>query len=143
MLRQFTFLFALFALNANANAETNSDPLNEYLTLEIEKLELEDELFGFETNNDVVTIESLDIYEIPEEIELDFNTAEYVPEDFNAKEGMEDIDWSTITLYEIEEEIDLGFDTKDYLPVNFNPYRGMTLDNIKVISYLKKNKMRY
>jgi len=143
MLRQFTFIFALFALNANANTETKNDPFTDYLTLEIEKLELEHELFGFQSNREVVSIESLDIYEIQEEIVLDFDTAEYLPEGFNAREGMEDIDWDTITLYEVEEELDLGFDTKDYLPKDFNPYHGMTLENLKIISYLKKNKMRY
>ena len=143
MLRQFTFLIALFALNANANAETNNDPFTDYLTLEIEKLELERELFGFQLNSEEVSIESLDIYEIDEEVVLDFDTADYVPEGFNAKEGMEDIDWNTITLYEVEEELDLGFDTKDYLPDNFNPYRGMTLEKLKIISYSQIKKMRY
>ena len=143
MKRQLIILFAFFALSANANAEMNNDPFTDYLGLEIEKLELEHELFGFVSNNDAVSIESIDIYEVPEEVVLDFDTAEYLPEGFNAKEGMEDIDWNTITLYEVEEELDLGFDTKDYLPKNFNPYHGMALENFKVISYLKKNKMRY
>lgn len=130
MLRQlFVFVFAFFALNAIADTYPRFDTLDEYITTEIEKLELEKELFGTPTNGeDIVSIASIEVYEIEEEVVLDFDTADYLPEDFNANAGMEDINWDEIELFELEEEIDLGFDTKDYLPKNFNPYRGMDCD---------------
>jgi type VI protein secretion system component VasA len=143
MLRQFTFIFALFALNANANAETKNDPLTNFFSLEIEKLELEQELFDYKLKSDEISIESIDLYEVEEEVEIEFDTAKYVPEGFNPKKGMEEIDWDTISRYEIEEEINRGFDTKDYLPKNFNPYCGMPLENLTKISLLQKKKMRY
>jgi len=128
-------IFALFALNVNANAETNADPYSDFLSLEIEKLELEQELFGETANDEAVSIASIDVYEIEEEVELDFNTAEFVPADFNANEGMNDIDWSSIELLELEEEFEIGFDTKAYLPKGFNPYEGMKCTESTVVSF--------
>ena len=130
MLRQlFVFVFALFALNATADTYPGVDTLDEYITLEIEKLELEQELFGTPTNGeDIISIDSIKVIELEEEIELDFNTADYLPADFDAREGMGDINWDEIELYEVEEEVELGFDTTAYLPKNFNPYRGMDCD---------------
>ena len=130
MLRQlFVFVFALFALNATADTYPKVDTLDEYIALEIEKLELELELFGTPTNGeDIISIASIEVIELEEEIELGFDTADYLPADFNPYKGMGDINWDEIELYELEEEIDLGFDTKDYLPKNFNPYRGMDCD---------------
>ena len=134
MKRQLLILFAIVALNANANAETNIDPFTNFLSFEIEKIELEEELFGTPANNEVISIASIEVYEMEEEIELEFNTEQYLPEGFNAKEGMNEIDWNTIELYELEEELEIGFDTKAYLPNNFNPYRGMTCDEMIIVT---------
>ena len=134
MKRQFIILFALVALNANANAETKNDPFSNFLSYEIEKIELEEELFGTPANNEVISVASIEVYEMEEEIELEFNTEQYLPEGFNAKEGMNEIDWNTIELYELEEELEIGFDTKAYLPNNFNPYRGMTCDEMIIVT---------
>ncbi|MBT8258681.1 MAG: hypothetical protein KJO49_09435 [Bacteroidia bacterium] len=137
MLRQlFVFVFALFALNATADTYPEVDTLEDYITLEIEKIELEQELFGtLSKDENIASIASIEVYEIEEEVELNFNTADYLPEDFNARKGMGDINWDTIELYEVEEEIDLGFDTKDYLPKNFNPYRGMDCDTGVAVTF--------
>ena len=135
MLRQlFVFVFAFTALNAIADTTRENDPYGDYLSFEIEKLELEQELFGTPTNGeDIISIASIDLYEVEEELCLGFDTAERVPADFNAREGMEDIDWSTIELYEVEEELELGFDTKDHLPKNFDPYQGMIRSSTVVV----------
>jgi len=215
MLRQSILLFALFVLNTNANAELKYDPYPDYLDVEIEKLELEFDLFGFQSACDFVSIESIEVYEVEEEVELnieyqrallkeldafesegavilsrqdqneldtflsliaktdnlsmnsnylsdqietleleanilgfqeniepisiadlevfeieeevnlDFDTGKYLPEGFNVHKSIHDIDWDTIELYELEEDIDLGVDTIDYLPSDFNPYQGM------------------
>ena len=131
MLRQlFVFIFALLALNATANIIPIEFLLDDYITQEIEKTELEQELFGTPTNGeDIISVTSIDVLELEEELDLGFDTAAYLPNDFYAKAGMNDIDWSTIELYELEEELDLGFDTKDYLPDNFNQYEGITCDD--------------
>ncbi len=135
MIRQFILIFALFALNVNTNAETTNDPLTDYFGLEIEKIELEQELFGSQTKIEAVSIASLDLYEIDEELPLDFNTKNYLPKGFNAKDGMNDIDWNEVQLYELEEELDLGFNTENYLPRNFNPYRGMNCDEMITVTF--------
>ena len=79
-----------------------------------------------------MSIESIDLYEPEEEFEIGFDTTKYLPEDFNARTGMDDIDWSTIELYEIEEEDD--FDPKKYLPEGFNPYEGMDCPSTIMLS---------
>lgn len=135
MLRQlFVFVFAFGALNATADTIPEIDPLADYISLEIEKMELEQELFGDPANGEeIISIASIDLYEIEEELDLGFDTADRVPSNFNAKEGMNDIDWSTIELYEVEEEIDFGFNTKDYLPKGFNPYQGMIKSDSAIV----------
>lgn len=128
--------FALFALNATANTAVNEDPFSDFLNLEIEKLELEQELFGTSNNGEEVSIASIDVYKLEEDIELCFDTADYLPADFDAKKGMNDIDWSSIELVELKEDFDIGFDTKDYLPKNFNPYEGMLCTDSIEVSFI-------
>ncbi len=132
----FVFVFALFALNATADTNPKVDTLDDYIAIEIDRLELEQELFGTPTNGEnIVSIASIEVYELEEEIVLDFDTADYLPEDFDARAGMGDINWDEFELFELEEEIDLGFDTKDYLPKNFNPYRGMECEKGPAITF--------
>ncbi|AUP78633.1 hypothetical protein [Flavivirga eckloniae] len=69
-------------------------------------------------------ISSIEVYEIEEEVELGFNTKDYLPKNFNPLKGKGDLDWNTIDICEVEEDVDLGFDTKGYLPKNFNPLKG-------------------
>ena len=76
-----------------------------------------------------VEINSIEIFEVEEDINLGFDTKNYLPQNFVARKGMFDLDWNTIELFEIEEEVTLGFDTKSYLPKNFNAYKGMSCNN--------------
>ena len=127
MLRQlFVFIFALLAFNATADIYPDEFPIDDFIALEIEKAELEQELFGTPTNGeDIISIASIEVLELDEELDLGFETAAYLPEDFNVKADINDIDWNTIVLYEIEEELDLGFDTAKYLPEGFDPNKGI------------------
>ncbi len=136
MLRQlFAFGFALLVWNATADIRTAKLPIDDILALEIEELELEFELFSDAyIIKDVVEIESLELYEPDEELEFNFDTEARLPEDFNPREGMEDLDWSTIELYEIEEEEDFGFETKNYLPEGFDPYKKVSCDSHLMLS---------
>ena len=125
MLRQsISMLFVLFAFSANANIEPKEDPMDNFISLQIETLELELELFGT-SNEEVISITSIDVYEVEEEVNFDFDTSEYLPMNFDAKEGM-NLDWNQIELIEVEEDVEFGFDVKAYLPCGFNPYQGMT-----------------
>ncbi len=85
-----------------------------------------------------MNINEISVLEIEEEIDLGFDTAEYLPEDFNPYRGMA-LNIDDIELVEFEEEIDLGFDTADYLPKSFNAYEGMEFDLEEVFAELDLN----
>lgn len=82
-----------------------------------------------------LTLNEIIFIEEEETIELGFDTAKYLPEGFDAYEGM-GLDLSEIVIIEEEEEIELGFDTADYLPLGFNAYKGMVFD-IDEIDYIE------
>jgi len=120
-----TFLLSvLFTLNITAKINIEGDTLNDYLS--VEKHNLEKLLFTNEeyANTENLEINEIEVVELEEEVKLDFDTSMYLPENFNALEGKNDLDWSTIELIEIEEEVELGFDTTKYLPEGFNALKG-------------------
>ena len=108
----------------NANSDLKENPMDNLILNQMEELDLELELFGTPTN-DIVEISSIQVYEFEEDITLGYDSAIYLPKDFDARKGMEGIDWNTIELYEVEEEVNLDFDAKAHLPKDFNPYQGM------------------
>jgi hypothetical protein len=121
---RLTLLFTmLIAFNASAKIEEIPD--NSLKTLE----ELELENIIFENTNDLLTaaydINSFELIEIEEEIEINFDTKAYLPDGFNPLKGMHDLNWNTIELVELEEEAEIIFNTQAYLPTNFNPLKGM------------------
>ena len=121
----FTFIFSiLFSLNASTRTNTEYDTINN--GWDNERHILEKTLFTKidEASNETIEINDIDVIELEEEVELDFDTATYLPENFNALEGKNDLDWDTIELIEIEEEVELGFDTTKYLPKGFNALEG-------------------
>ncbi len=61
------------------------------------------------------------LFEEEVEVDLGFNTADYLPLGFNAYEGME-LDANEIVVLEDEEEVVLDFDVTQYLPENFDAY---------------------
>jgi len=119
----------LLAINTLASA-TNNYVFPSYLSLEFEKMNIEDKIFNSSevtaiNNQEILTVDSIEVIELEEESDIDFDTAKYLPEGFNALDGKNDINWDEIELVELNEEVKLGFDTKDYLPKDFNPYKGM------------------
>ncbi|MCH6575350.1 MAG: hypothetical protein IH795_09125, partial [Bacteroidetes bacterium] len=78
---------------------------------------------------------TIELVELDEEVEFNFNPKNYLPEGFNALKGKHDLDWNTIELVELDEEIEFNFDTNDYLPNNFNPYKGMNSNNALACLY--------
>ncbi|MBT8305083.1 MAG: hypothetical protein KJP09_11480 [Bacteroidia bacterium] len=111
-------------LNLIASSDNLSMTTN-YLSEQIKTLELEADIFGFTEKLDPISIANLEVYEIEEEVKLDFDTGKYLPEGFNVNKSVHDLDWDTIEFYELDEDIDLGIETIDYLPSDFNPYEGM------------------
>ena len=88
-----------------------------------------------QNENGILSMEDIVFIETDEEIDLGFDTTEYLPIGFDAYAGME-LDLDEISFVENEEEIDLGFDTAEYLPIGFNTYVGMELD-LDEISFIE------
>lgn len=83
-------------------------------------------LASSEENEEVpVQIDDIQLYQVEEEVTINFDTRPYLPEGFNPFKGIGDLNWDTIQLFEVEEEVILGFDTKQYLPKGFNPFKGI------------------
>lgn len=124
----------LITLTVNAETKTSSEFNfnSEFIALETNQFDLELEIFSdFE---ETLEVEDIEIVELEEDITIDFDTTEYLPENFNALAGKNDIDWSKVELIELEEDIELGFNTEDYLPKNFDPYQGMDCKKNVVVS---------
>ena len=118
----FTVFFAL-----NATAKINNDSNNLNIDINGEEYELEKLLFVIMEDSTLENfdINSIEVIEIEDEVELNFNPKDYLPEGFNALKGMHDLDWNTIELVELEDEVELNFNPKDYLPEGFNALKGM------------------
>lgn len=106
----FASIFALFMTAISGSAQNGCETFENFLAMETERLELEDELFGFQNdNNEIISINYLDLYEVEEEIELDFDTRKFIPSNFDPYKGMNKLNWDSIPLYEVEEEIELDY----------------------------------
>jgi hypothetical protein len=136
MYRLSVLFSLLITLTISAKTESHSDFNNsalEFISLEIDQFELEQNVF-LELNDRTLNVEDIEVVELEEEVDINFDTAQYLPENFNVLAGKNNIDWSKIELIELEEEVELGFNTKDHLPENFNPYQGMDCKKNVVVS---------
>ncbi len=84
-----------------------------------------------------VKIKDINVYELEEEVTIEFDTQQYLPMGFNPLKGLGDLDWSTIELMEIEDEVTINFDTKQYLPKDFNPLKGLYDLNWDIIELIE------
>ncbi len=91
---------------------------------------------GCKTDCEVLAIDEITYIEPTEEVELDFDTAKYLPEGFDAYQGMGP-NLEEIAFIEPTEDIDLGFDTARYLPIGFDAYKGMEID-LNDIEYIEE-----
>jgi hypothetical protein len=117
----------LITLTINAITTNNNEFSNvslEFITLKINQFELEDNVFS-DLEETTLNIQDIEVVELEEAVEINFDTTQHLPENFNALAGKNDIDWSEVVLIELEEDVELGFDTKNHLPKNFNPYQVM------------------
>ena len=125
MYRLALLFSVLIALNATAKNDKEPNAFD-HAALMSEQQQLENKIFyiGEDRSNAIADIAAIQVTELDEEVELGFDTSNYLPEDFNALKGKHDLDWSTIELIEPEEDVELGFDTADYLPEGFNALKG-------------------
>ena len=73
-----------------------------------------------ETKVEELDLGSVIYIEVENETGLGFDTADYLPEGFDAY--TDNIAVEAVNFIE-EDTIDLGFDTSDYLPKGFDPYK--------------------
>jgi len=128
-----TFLFsAIFSLSMSANISIDLDTLN--YDLHTEKYKLEKLLFANleDSSTENQEINEIEVFELAEEVQWDFDPSKYLPENFNALAGKNDINWNEIELVELEEDIEINFDTKTYLPNGFDPYKGNIKNTVEV-----------
>tara|TARA_R110001592_G_scaffold303082_1_gene575182 strand:+ start:3798 stop:4202 length:405 start_codon:yes stop_codon:yes gene_type:complete len=87
----------------------------------------EDELCSIMSDLDCEDAEIFDmqLVKLDEDVEIPFDTKQYLPKGFNPLKGMHDLDWNTIELVTLDEEDATPFDTKEYLPEGFNPLKGL------------------
>ncbi len=109
-----TFLLSvLFTSNINAKIPKEYDSINN--SLSSEQQQLEKLLFSTveDSTSDNLNVSDIDVIEIDEAVEINFDTQVNLPANFNALQGMHDLDWNTIELVELEEEgVELNFDTQ-------------------------------
>jgi hypothetical protein len=138
---RLALLFSVL-ITLNAAAKTNNDSYFFNIGLDTTNVnslehEIETSLFDKDENldNQYLEIDSIEVIELEEEVNFDFDITDYLPENFNALKGKHDLDLKSIEVIEIEEEIEFDFETKSYLPNNFNPYKGMYSTNIAACLY--------
>jgi len=135
MLRLALLFSLLFTLNVAANSEKDaytSELNSEFMEAQINQFEIEDTLFE-NFQDETLEVEDIEVIELEETADIDFDTKQYLPKRFNANKGIYDIDWNTTQLIEIDEEVELSFDTKRHLPKNFNPYKDMLKKNVNEV----------
>ena len=121
MIRIALILSLLFAVNISASINKDFNDFADLTEPELRNLLFNNSEESHDTDLDLC---DLDIIEIEEEVELGFDTKQYLPKDFNPLKGMHDLNWSKIQLVVMEEEVEIDFDTKQYLPEGFNPLKG-------------------
>ncbi len=120
---RLTLLFStMFVFTASAMIEKIPDSC--FIT--IEELKLEQTIFDYSDSYqmDEFDITTLEVIEIDETVEINFDTKAHLPANFNALQGKHDLDWNAIELVELEEDVELNIDTQAYLPKNFNALKG-------------------
>lgn len=109
---------SLTVLNISADLSNSTSEMNDYASYELNL-------------NEIVYLE-----EEPE-VDLGFDTSDYLPEGFNPYESYFDL--NSIIYLENNVELALGFDTKKYLPENFNAYTEIV--DVHSINYMKEEDM--
>ena len=121
-MKSLVIIFSMFlALNVTAKTQMTAEDYSsiniEYVTFENEMFDVEQVVFeDFYNIGEDVNVNDISVVELEEEVEINFDTKNYLPERFNANKGMHDINWNTLELVELEEEVDLGLNTQKNLP---------------------------
>ena len=121
-MKSLVIIFSMFlALNVTAKTQM---PEEDYFSINLDYVILENELFDleqivFEDFYNIIEdikVSDINVVELEEDIEINFDTKKYLPERFNAYKGMHDIDWNTVKLVELEEDVELESNNQNSLP---------------------------
>ena len=121
-MKNLVIIFSMFlVLNVTAKTQITAEDYSnmniEYVIFENEMFDIEQVVFEDFYNIVVeVNVNDINVVELEDEVEINFDTKNYLPERFNAHKGMHDIDWNTIKLVELEEDVDLGLNIQNRLP---------------------------
>ena len=121
-MKSFVIIFSMFlALNVTAKTQMPdkdySSIILEYVILENEIFDLEQIVFeDFYNIVEDVKVSDINVVELEEDVEINFDTKKYLPKRFNVYKGLHDIDWKLIEVVELEEDIELGFNNQNNLP---------------------------
>lgn len=85
------------------------------------------------TENDELIINSVTYIEDDADFDLGFNTADYLPEDFNPYEVYVDLE----SIVFIEEDVAINFNSKKHLPKGFDVYAYPT--DVEGFNYIDEN----
>ena len=141
-------LMLLGSASAMENVKNCTDTQTAYVTSDVSQDML---ALNFETGETIISKKSivivsdtvckenadLDLNEIvfieeEPQIELGFDTVEYLPEGFDPYKLY--VDLKAVEYVDGQEEINLGFNAADYLPANFDPYADPSaIDGINYI----------
>ena len=121
-MKRLVIIFSMFlALNVTAKTQMTGEDYSsiniEYVTLENEMFDVEQVVFeDFYNLVDQVNVSDINVVELEEEVDINFDTKNYLPKRFNVNKGMHDINWNAIELIELEEEVELGIYNQNSLP---------------------------
>ena len=113
----------------------NNDAHGSFLLTEM-NMQFEEKLLS-QDQTDNLTIEDVVYIEDEETVNLGFDTADYLPYDFNPYDGMV-FDLEDIVYIDDDVEIELGFNTSAYLPKDFNAY-STVVSNLENIMYIEED----
>ena len=91
------------------------------------------DIFSYEDDFYELNLNEIEFVEEESELDLGFETSDYLPEGFNPYESFFDL--NSIIYIENESDFDLGFDTSEYLPKGFDPYSSNF--EINTINYME------
>jgi hypothetical protein len=127
-------ILSTFIVSFTGSDECDNTENNESLLITDLYPQFEENLI-LQAQTENVNIEDLIYIEDAEIVELGFDTATYLPEDFNPYQGMI-FELEDIIYVEEEDEIELNFNTSTFLPKNFNAYSSEVV-NVEDIMYIE------
>ena len=102
------------------------------LRINAEVQNLADTYMGWEEDSAEFDLDEIEFVEDEAEIDLGFDTSEYLPEGFNPYENYFDLN----SIIFLEEDVEFNLDTESYLPSDFDAYSEVL--DVHSINYIEE-----